>query len=236
MNGNMQTDSKLQAKWQGVRIVNGGFFMLMVGLVIAVYLTPLGDWLADGQLIKATLAQFGSAAPLVYTLATALLVAAGVPRLVLCSLGGMAFGFAWGLIWSQIGSLLGSYVIFLFIRWRGIHFTLHHFPRLRGFSERLENKGLLSVLVLRQLPLNGFYNNILLGLTPASHGDFLLGSLLGFLPLGIPACLLGAGLIQGNWIKAMQYISFGFACSVILGLLLNRQLSRFSSKRDYDPN
>ncbi len=233
----MQADSKTRTNWPSVGVVNGGIFMVMVGLVIAVYQTPLGEWLADGEIIKAQLAQFGSAAPLVYTLATAILVAAGTPRLVLCSLGGMAFGFAWGLIWSQIGSLLGSYVIFLFIRWRGINFTLHHFPRLRGFSQRMENKGWLSVVILRQLPLNGFYNNALLGVTSVSHGNFLLGSLLGFLPLGIPASLLGAGLIQRDFLKGMQYITFGFACSVLLGFILNRQINKlYSNKSDYDPS
>jgi uncharacterized membrane protein YdjX (TVP38/TMEM64 family) len=78
------------------------------------------------------------------------------------------------------------------------------------------------VVLIRQLPLSGFYNSVFLGLTPVSHGDFLLGSFLGFLPLGVTACLLGAGLIQGDMLKGIQYIAMGLACSVILGYMLNR--------------
>jgi uncharacterized membrane protein YdjX (TVP38/TMEM64 family) len=140
----------------------------------------------------------------------------------LCSLGGMSFGFTWGLAWTQLGTVLGSYFTFLFVRRSGREFTLSHFPRLRNFSQGLESRGLLSVMVVRQLPLNGFFNTVFLGLTGVSHGAFLLGSLLGFLPLGVTACLLGSGLIQSDAVKGVQYAVIALACSVILGFLLNR--------------
>jgi uncharacterized membrane protein YdjX (TVP38/TMEM64 family) len=203
-------------------VVNGGVFVLVLALGFAIYFTPIKAWLAQGQLIKEQLALFGLAAPLVFTLGAAALTAIGVPRLLVCSLGGMSFGFAWGLLWTQLGTVLGSYLTFLFVRWRGRAYALGHFKRLRKFSQSLESKGLVSVLLLRQLPMNGFYNNVFLGLTPVSHGDFLLGSLLGFLPVGVTACLLGAGLIQGDLAKSAQYVAMAMACSLLLGLLLRR--------------
>jgi uncharacterized membrane protein YdjX (TVP38/TMEM64 family) len=202
-------------------VVNGGVFLAVIVLGAAIYLTPLKTWLAQGEIIKTQLSLFGLAAPLVFIAAAALLTAIGVPRLLLCSLGGIAFGFAWGLAWTQLGTVLGSYVTFLFVRWRGRDYVLNHFPRLRKFSQRLESRGLMAVILIRQLPLNGFYNNVFLGLTPVSHSDFLVGSFLGFLPLGVTACLLGAGLIQGDMVKGVQYIALGLACSVGLGIALN---------------
>ncbi len=213
-------------------IVNGGVFLAVIVLGAAVYLTPLKTWLAQGQFIKEHLALFGIAAPAVFSLAAALLTAVGAPRLLLCSLGGMAFGFAWGLAWSQLGTVLGSYATFLFVRWRGRDYALSHFPRLRRFSQNMESRGLMSVVLVRQLPLNGFYNNVFLGLTPVSHGDFILGSLLGFLPLGVTACLLGAGLIQGDLVKGVQYVALALACSVILGFLLNHLVRGKNRGRD----
>lgn len=198
-------------------IVNGLVFLAVLALGMVAYFTPLKTWLGQGELIKAQLDCLGIAAPLVFSAATALLTALGTPRLLLCSLGGLAFGFAWGLAWSQLGTLLGSYATFLFMRWRGRGYTLDYFPRLRGFSQHLEGRGLLSVILVRQLPLNGFYNTVLLGLAPVGHRDFLLGSLLGFLPLGLTACLLGAGLIQGDWLKGMHYLALALACSLGLG-------------------
>lgn len=230
----MRENPKPQTRRPGAMadIVNGGVFLAVIALGATVYFTPLKTWLAQGQLIKDQLALFGLAAPLVFTAATALLTAFGIPRLLLCSLGGMAFGFAWGLAWTLIGTLLGSYAVFLFVRWRGQDYALNRFPRLRGFSQNLESRGLLSVVLIRQLPLNGFYNTVFLGLTPVGHGDFLFGSLLGFLPLGVTACLLGAGLIQPDWLKGAHYAVLGLACSVILGFALQALAKAKSTARD----
>jgi uncharacterized membrane protein YdjX (TVP38/TMEM64 family) len=216
-------------------LAGAGAFLLVLALGAAVYLTPLKTWLEQGQLIKAQLAAFGWAAPLAFTLGAALLAAVGFPRLLVCSLGGMIFGFAWGLAWTQLGTVLGSYLVFAFVRRRGRAYALNHFPRLRGFTQSLESRGLASVLIIRQLPMNGFYNNVFLGLTPVSHADFLLGSLLGFLPLGVTACLLGAGLIQGDRVKGVQYVALAMACSLLLGLLLKRWTGKASSPERVRP-
>ena len=129
-----------------------------------------------------------------------------------------------------------SYLIFLFIRWKGRDYALHRIPRLREYSQRLDQHGLSAVVLIRQLPINGFYNNVLLGLTAVSHGEFLLGSLMGYLPMGITACLFGAGLIQRDWLKGVQFLALGLGSSVILGLFLNRLLTRLAEKRIYDLN
>jgi uncharacterized membrane protein YdjX (TVP38/TMEM64 family) len=202
--------------------VNGGFFLLVLSLGLAIYLTPLKTWLAEGQVIKDQLAQFGLAAPAVFTVGTALLVAIGVPRLILCSLGGMIFGFAWAIFLTQIGTVLGAYATFVFIRWRGRAYTLSHFPRLRGLSRRLEGNGFMAVLIVRQMPVNGFYNDVFLALSPVSHPAFLLGTFLGFLPLAITACLIGAGMIQADASRSVQYLILALISSAALGLLLRR--------------
>jgi uncharacterized membrane protein YdjX (TVP38/TMEM64 family) len=203
-------------------LVNGTVFVLVLALGAAIYCIPLDNWLGEEQAIKAELARFGYAAPLVFTLSAAALTAIGVPRLLVCSLAGLVFGFVWGLAWSQLATVLGSYATFLFVRWRGRAYALAHFPRLQRFSRPLESRGLMSVLLLRQLPMNGFYNNLFLGLTRVGHRDFLLGSLLGFLPLGITVCLIGAGLIQTDVSKSIQYLMLGLVSSVVLGYLLAR--------------
>lgn len=207
-------------------IVNGCVIMGVLALGLAAYFTPLKTWLAHGEQIKAQLETLGFVAPLVFTFFAGLLTVVGVPRLLLCSLGGLVFGFAWGLVWTQLATLLGSYAIFLIVRWRGRCYTLNRYPRLRGFSQHLEKQSWLSVVLIRQLPLGGFYNTVFLGLTPVGHRDFVLGSLLGFLPLSLTACLLGAGLIQADWLAGMRYFSGALACSVILGLALNRLAKR----------
>lgn len=201
---------------------------LLLGCGLLVYLTPLKSWLEQGQLIVAQLAALGYWAPLAYVLAGAVLAAAGVPRMLICSLGGLAFGFAWGLAWSHLATLLGSYATFLFVRWSGRDWSLDHFPRLRGFTGQMHQRGILAVLLIRQLPMAAFYNNLLLGLTPVSHRDFWIGSFLGYLPMGVTASLLGAGLIQADAAQAARYMAFAAISFGALGITLKWLL--FSSR------
>ncbi|NJD08342.1 MAG: TVP38/TMEM64 family protein [Methylococcaceae bacterium] len=214
-----------EAPSKSTGIVSGTVFLAVIALGAVAYLTPLRTWLAEGELIKQELTQLGIWAPLVFTIAAALLTAIGMPRLLLCSLGGLAFGFASGLLWTEVATVLGSYATFVFVRQRGSDYALTRFPRLQGFSRQLETKGIMAVILLRQLPMNGFYNNVFLGLTPVSHRDFLIGSLVGYLPLGLTACLIGAGLLQPDFSKSMQYLLLALVLSLGLGFLL-RQLIR----------
>lgn len=215
----------------GVLCGVGLLAVLVLGL--AAFLLPLKTWLLQAQAIKAELDGFGLAAPLIFVLGSAALTAAGAPRLVLCSLAGMAFGISRGLVWSQLGTLLGAYGTFLMVRSCGRESILRRYPKLDRFSDRLRNRGLLAVLLIRQLPMNGFYNNLLLGLSPVSHGDFLAGSLLGYLPLGVTAVLIGAGVVQGDRTRIVQYYALGaIAAFVLLGFLLHRLVNAARATAD----
>lgn len=213
-------------------LFNLGILLAILALGIFIYFSPVKAWLSQTDLIKSRLAEFGYIAPLVFLLGSALLTALGVPRTVSFSLGGFVFGFGMGLVWSQIGTLLGSYATFLLVRWRGKDYSLAQFQRFQGFARDIETRGLISVILIRQLPISGFYNSVFLALTPVSHANFLLGSLLGVLPLGITATLLGAGLIQGDWTQGLQYLGMAVACSLMLGYGLNRWIrgSRLTTK------
>lgn len=203
-------------------VLRGASVSAVLVLGVAFYFTPLNVWLAQGMILKTELADYGLAAPLVFTSVGAALTAIGTPRLVLCSLGGLAFGFAWGLVWSQLATVLGSYATLLLIRKFGIGFGLKKVRQFERFARQIERHGVLAVVLIRQLPLNGFYNNVLLGMTDVAHLDFIVGSFIGFLPMGITACLIGAGLLQSNFAKATEYIALALASSVILGFLLKR--------------
>jgi uncharacterized membrane protein YdjX (TVP38/TMEM64 family) len=196
--------------------------LIMLALGLAFFFPPLQDWLRQGQTIKAQLVGFGFAAPLVFVAGTALLMVVGVPRLVLCSFAGAAFGPFWGLVWSQLGTLLGAYGTFLTVRTCGRTSILRRYPQLDRYSCRIRKRGLLTVLLIRQLPMNSFHNNLLLGLSPVEHRDFLLGSLLGYLPLGLTAVLIGAGMVQTDLTRLVQYLAAGITVFFMLGFLLKR--------------
>lgn len=203
-------------------VLRGASFAAVLALGVAFYFTPLKGWLAQGLMLKAELASYGLAAPLIFISVGAALTAIGAPRLILCSLGGLAFGFAWGLVWSQLATVLGSYATLLIIRRFGVGCRLKKVRQFERFARQIERNGVMAVVLIRQLPLNGFYNNVLLGMTSVGHLDFLLGSIIGFLPMGITACLIGAGLLQTDFAKAAEYIALALASSVILAYSLKR--------------
>ncbi len=195
-------------------------FLAFLAVGVLIYFTPIRNWLSQGEAFRQYLAGFGPAGPWVFGGLSALLTALGVPRLLLCSLAGMLFGFVEGMLWSQMTTLLGSYAVFLFARRFGRHYELKKFGKFSRFTGFIESNGILAVLVIRQLPMSGFYNNLFLGLTRIRQWEFLLGSFIGFLPLGVTACSIGAGLLEADLSKSLEYGVVGITVALVLGLIL----------------
>lgn len=200
---------------------NGANYFLPLAAVacsLLAYFTPLADIIGNFPAVKSWTESSGSAGPFVFVLASALLTAAGFPRLLFCSLAGFLFDFWLGLLWSHLGTLIGAYGTFLFARWTGPAGLLEKYPRFKTLATRMENHGWFSVLLIRQLPLSGLYNDILLGLSAVGHRDFWIGTALGFLPLGVTATLVGAGIVQANLPKLAEHL--GLAAVLFLALTL----------------
>jgi uncharacterized membrane protein YdjX (TVP38/TMEM64 family) len=188
---------------------------LLVGCLALVYLTPVKDYLRQVHALSARLQALGFWAPLAFGTAVAVLVAIGCPRLLLCPIGGLAFGFFQGLLWSLFGTLVGFYATFLFVRWGGQEYVQGRYPRLARLSRVLEDTGFSAVLFLRLLPIAGFFVNILLGLTRLKHRDFLLGTLVGITPESVPATLIGSSALGVSLLATSSSISLG-----VLGLMI----------------
>jgi uncharacterized membrane protein YdjX (TVP38/TMEM64 family) len=203
------------------RLVLKGLLFLLVfgGISLTVYLLSRDDLLGQVRGVNAWIVSLGWAAPAAFVLFTAALTAIGFPRLLFCSLGGLAFGFAWGLVWSQLGALAGAFATFMFARRFGRRFALKKWPRLRNLARLLKQQGVVSVLLIRQLPLSSFHLNILLGLTPVKQKHFVLGSVLGFLPKAIPAALIGASVIQVDSARLIEYLILATVLFTAFGVL-----------------
>lgn len=200
--------------------------VIAVGATLVLVWSGSGAWLALGGELRAWLAGAGGAAPVVFVFVTAVLTGLGAPRLLFCSLAGWSFGFGWGLALSHLGSLLGAYAVFLLARRGAPERLLRKYPKLKTIAVPA-GRGWWSVLWVRQLPVSGLYNDILLGWSPVSHRDFWIGSALGFLPLGVTACLVGAGAIQADLGRLGLYC----AGAGLLFLLLDFGVKRMAARR-----
>jgi uncharacterized membrane protein YdjX (TVP38/TMEM64 family) len=175
--------------------------LIMLAVVAAaftlVYFTPARKYLGNIQSVKYWLLSLGWVGLAVWMGVVFVLVAAGMPRLLFCPIGGLAFGFWHGLLWTQVATLAGYYALFLFVRWGGQDFILRHWPRVGRLKEHFHgHSAALLVFAVRQLPISGLIINFLLGLSPIRHRHFLLGTAFGILPEAIPFTLVASGMLK----------------------------------------
>ncbi|MDF9392824.1 MULTISPECIES: TVP38/TMEM64 family protein [Methylococcus] len=217
-----------KAKSPSVRLrVAGITLLVLVGAVPLLLAAPLEVWLAHLGEARVWFDGIGLLAPLVFILVSALLTAIGFPRLLFCVLGGLLFGVAWGSLWSELGTVLGAYGTFLFARWSARELVLRRYPKLQTLAARVQGrKGWWSVVLIRQIPVAGLYNDILLGISAIGHRDFWIGTGLGFLPQGIAATLIGAGMVQTDFVKVGQYFAAAATALLVLTLAWNRLLAQ----------
>ncbi len=167
-------------------------FVFAVCALLVLSSPELREYFSNIGRLRDRLQEFGTAAPLLFVLMAAALVGLGMPRLLICPVGGLMFGFWWGLVLSLLGTVVGSYAVFVFVRWGGREMVLRKWPKLRRATAIFERRGFVPVFLARLLPAGGLLINAMLALTPTRHFSFLVGTFLGFLPEAIPATLLGA--------------------------------------------
>ncbi len=181
---------------------------VLISCLLVIHLTPFGEWFKDVSEMRTRLQEVGGwAAPLVFCGAAVVLVAVGVPRLALCWVGGMAFGFAWGLFWAHLGTLIGSYATFLFARWAGRDFALRYRPRMGKFGAMLDSPSVTGIILLRLMPITAVIVNLTLGISSVRHSRFLIATAIGTLPEGVAVTLLASGLVKGSVEQATGYIT-----------------------------
>jgi uncharacterized membrane protein YdjX (TVP38/TMEM64 family) len=168
--------------------------------------TPIGRQIRDWDTLAAIFNAPGWRGELHFIAISTLLTAAGVPRLLFYALGGFVFGFWEGLLWSLCSSLAGSFIAFRAARWGGRAWLVEHFGRRRFFNRIAHAEPTVaSVALMRMLPVSNAIINFGLALSHAGNRAFLLGSLLGFLPQGIVAAIVGSGIAKDvPWAGAWQ--------------------------------
>lgn len=199
-------------------------WVLGVGVFLLFAPDHWGDMLAE---IKRILAGMGGWAGWVFSFATALLMLVGSPRLLFFALAGVLFGFWRGLFFAMLGSLLASWMMFRLTRLGGRRWARRKFGH-HAFLASLANRmpDVWGVVMIRQLPLSNLLINTGLALSRVSTRTYMLGTLVGFLPQGTVACLLGSGTGHGlmdNEVKGWAQIVAGGVLAAGFGAWLYRR-------------
>jgi uncharacterized membrane protein YdjX (TVP38/TMEM64 family) len=204
--------------------------LVVLALLGIVYLSPLRDYLSRVREVSDSIKRLGLFGPLVLTGSVAVLVAIGFPRLLLCVISGMALGFWSGLFWAQFGTLLGNYAVFLLVRLHGRGWAERYLSTHGGLAGLVRRKGIIGVILARQVPVPGLLINLACGLLPLRHRDFLIATAIGQLPEGIPCTMIGAGIIAASFGKSAGTIGLALVLAVLMGTWLQWFLRRRTSQ------
>lgn len=152
------------------------------------------------------------------------LIAAGIPRVWSSAVGGIVYGAFLGTVLSLVASLLGASILFA-----AGHSILSAVVErrlgatLKMWRTRFQDNAFWWVLYARLFPFsNSTVMSLLCGGCRISFRDFLLGSLLGFIPLAVVFATFGSGGVKGNlWQVALATVL------LVLSVFSRRFLARW---------
>lgn len=167
---------------------------------------------------------------LVFTLAGGGLIALGFPRLWASAVAGVIYGAFMGTILSVAASVLGASVLyqagkslFAAVVERRVGDTL------KVWQARFQENAFWWVLYARFFPFsNSTVMSLLCGSCNVPYTSYVLGSLVGFVPLAVVFAAFGSGGAKGNlW-------QIGFATALLVLSIFSRRLMNrwFPSSRD----
>ncbi len=194
------------------------FILAFFLVILLLNLSPLREYWAELLVFIKGIRRYGTLAPFLFTASVAILVSIGIPRLLLCTLGGMLFGFYQGLLYSVTGTIIGYYIVFSVVRRLGRAYIIRRYPKIDQLTRLLKRGGIPGVILARQLPIHGMVINLLLGLSPIRPLDFLVGTAIGLLPEAIPFTLIGKGVKQESLGQSIAYIVIAVVILAVLWL------------------
>ena len=146
-----------------------------------------------------------------------------VPRTPLSIAAGLLFGLWWGTLWAALGAMSGSLVGFLLARHLNAGWIKpERMPKLGELMARVERGGWRAVALIRLLPIMPHTPvNYAFGLSRISLGEYMLGSLVGQLPITVfyvDVGVAGGQALSGsvNWLEPTLVGVGALALSLIL--------------------
>ncbi len=173
-------------------------------------------------------------APLVFILLHGAASILFVPRTVMGIAAGLLFGFWAGFVWATAGCLFGALLGFGVARWLNAGLLdLEAMPGLGPMLMKAERGGWRSVAALRFVPILPHpVVNYALGLTKVPLSAYLIGSMVGLLPMTFLYVDIGAAggsvLTGRSWIEPTLIGVGALLLSLVFSKLASRLAARWS--------
>jgi uncharacterized membrane protein YdjX (TVP38/TMEM64 family) len=174
-----------------VRIVLAG--IVLIALLAAMRLLPLGGWIASFQ---AWVKELGPIGYVVYILAYMVFCVVGLPASPLTIGAGAIFGFVAGTIIVVIGATLGATLSFLLARTvmrRRIEAVTAKNAKFRALDRAITREGGRIVFLVRLAPVFPFaYINFAFGLTGVRTLTYIVATFFGIIPVTLAFVYISA--------------------------------------------
>jgi len=146
-----------------------------------------------------------------------------VPRTPLSIASGLLFGLWWGALWAVLGAMSGSLAGFALARYVNAGWIKpERMPKFGELLARVERGGWRAVALIRIVPIMPHTPvNYAFGLSRVSLRDYMLGSLIGQLPITVFCVDVGSAGGQAltgsmNWLEPTLVGIGALALSLIL--------------------
>jgi len=205
--------------------------LVACAVAAAWHFTPLGELTPDIQDALSKLRAVPMApAVVVGVFVLGGLVVAPVSVLILGSV--IAFGPVRGSLYALLGALASAAVLFAIGRAIG-RSSLDRLlgGRVERIAEILGRHGILTVAVARNIPVAPYsVVNLVAGALPLGFRDYIVGTLIGFLPALVALALIGDRLTrlvenpdQGSWLTLVGLVAVLAVAGVVAGKWLLRR-------------
>lgn len=182
--------------------------------------------------VRDAIADGGVAAMLAFVAIYAALTVAMFPGSIVSLAGGAAFGAALGTGLTVVGATLGATVAFLIGR-RMSRASVEQLAgdRLRRIDDRLAQRGLAAMIVLRLIPLVPFNAlNYAAGATAVRTRDYVLGTSVGIIPGSFAFAAAGAAADEPSSTAFIAAVAL-LVVLIAIGAIGTRRLSRADADR-----
>lgn len=144
-----------------------------------------------------------------------------VPSTPFTLAGGILFGPFWGTMYTLVGAVLGASLAFALAKYLGESFVTRwvraNFKKLHTYDKRLEERGFITVFILRLIPLVPFsVLNYALGLTRVRFRSYVVATMFGIIPGTFGYALFGNALVKMDVLALV----FALLLLVFLSILL----------------
>ncbi|MDZ7883642.1 MAG: TVP38/TMEM64 family protein [Mycobacterium sp.] len=206
-------------------------------VVIAVVLVANTFDLPDPESIRSRVSEAGWWGIAGFVVVYAVLSATPFPASTLTIASGLLFGLAVGATVVVFAATVGAYLAYWMARAVGRgHVAGSEWGKLRKLDAMLGRRGLMSVLIVRLIPLFPFsLVNYAAGVSAVGQRDYVLGTVVGIVPGTIGFTALGAyGTSPLSWPFAAALVT---VLAVSLGSwLLARRLGLTTDTASTDPD